>query len=85
MNHRHIVLSAVAAACLAALGCFAWILVTGPLAPHVHSVAQEIYGILMIMAICVSIVTGVVVGAWDPQREEPRKQHHIIFRTPLHH
>jgi len=85
MKHRGAILLAAGIALLAGLWWSIWHLVTGPLAHLVHSRAQTGFAVLTITLVCVSLVTGIVVGEWDALKEEPRKHRRIMFRPLLHH
>jgi hypothetical protein len=84
MKHRIEILAA--GAILAGLCLATWLVGTGPLADHFQSQAEAYFGMLVIMIVCVSIVTGTVVGAWDSSQEAaPRRHLHHRFRPVLHH
>jgi hypothetical protein len=84
MRHRIAIL--LAGSILVGLFCAAWLIVTGPLASKLHSASETFYAVTMIMIVCISIVTGVVVGAWDASKEvpAPRKHLHHRLRPVLH-
>ncbi len=88
MTHRIAFLAPAGIACLAVLSWSAWLLVTGPLAHLMHSSSDAIFGAFTIVLICVSIIAGVLVGAWNlvPKGTElhPRP-HHFGHHWPLHH
>ncbi|MGC2614628.1 MAG: hypothetical protein WA354_11400 [Terracidiphilus sp.] len=83
MKHRIEILAACAI--LAGLGLATWLLVSGPLAHLFRSTAESYFGMLTIMIVCISLVTGTVVGAWDASLEAPRKHLHHRLRPLLHH
>jgi hypothetical protein len=83
MKHRFEIL--LAAAIILGIACAAWVLVTGPIASLVDSPYESFYAMMTILLVCISIVTGAVIGAWDATREVPRAHHHIRFRTLFHH
>jgi uncharacterized protein YneF (UPF0154 family) len=84
MKHRIEILAA--GAILAGLFLGTWLLLTGPLAGQFQSPAESYFGMLAIMIVCVSIVAGTVVGAWDTNQEAtPRKHLHHRLRPLLHH
>jgi hypothetical protein len=84
MRHRIVIL--FGGAVLAGLFCAAWLLVNGPLAHLFRSPAESYLGILTIMIVCISLVTGMIVGAWDASKEEAHRKHlNHRFRPLLHH
>lgn len=84
MRHRIAIL--LAASILVGLFCAAWFLVSGPLASQFHSAFETFYAVMTIMLVCISIVTGAIVGAWDASQEAaPRKHLHHRLRPLLHH
>jgi hypothetical protein len=84
MRHRIAIL--LAGSIIVGLFCAAWLLVTGPLASQLHSTYETFYAVMTIMLVCISIVTGVVVGAWDANKEAsaPRRHLHHRLRPVLH-
>ena len=83
MKHRIEILAACAI--LAGLFTATWLLATGPLAHLFRSPAESYFGMVVIMIVCISIVTGTVVGAWDADQQAPRKHLHHRLRPLLHH
>lgn len=81
---RHRVEIFLAAAILAVLAWTAWVLVTGPLAPLVDSRYETFYAMMTIMVVCISIVSGVVVGAWDATQKTPHHHPHLTLRSMSH-
>jgi hypothetical protein len=85
MKHRVAILSTATVALVAGLWWSVWLLVTGPLAHLVHSPVQTTLAVTTMTLVCVSLLTGILVGEWDPMKEMPRKHHHIALRTRFHH
>lgn len=85
MKYRIELLSTAGAACFVVLGWAIWLLVTEPLAHLFHSQAETIFAAIILLQICLSIVAGVVISAWDTSEDEPRPHHHFHFRELFHH
>lgn len=88
MTHRIAFLVPAAIACLASLTWIAWLLVTGPMAPVIHSGAEAIFGVFTIVLICVSIIAATLVGSWNLVPKGPElhpRPHHFGHHRPLHH
>lgn len=89
MKHRSAVslefLSFAAIAFIAGLWWSIAHLVNGPLAHLVHSRFEAFFAVLAITLICVSLVTGVLVGAWDSLQEHIPGHRPFTLRPLLHH
>ena len=85
MKRRVAALFALGIPFLAMLSWSIWLLVTGPLGHLLHSRAETYYGAFTILLICIAVVTGLLVGAWDSAKAAPRTHRHIPFRALFHH
>jgi len=83
MRHRIAIL--LGAAIFIGLFLVSWLVVSGPLTHMFHSRVESSAAMLTIMLVCVAIIAGVIVGAWDASQEVPRTHHHISFHALFHH